>query len=266
MSYMYRWLTRASVHKACAVSLVVHVCALAALANWSLSRTADTVRIGAARGVVVFEATFSEPQPQPAIEATVAQDDVLILPDRAELARRQYVDTPADRVPLQELLTREALDRLAEAERDAVPVPAEIDKEKPRAAAIANAPPQAQLQLTRAPATREPVVDVKARRVSAPPTPQVESGIRTGPSFAGNRPPRYPELARRNGWQGQVLLRLTISESGAVIKVEVARTSGHAILDATAAAAVRTWRGTPATLDGRPVETVELLPVRFRLR
>ena len=62
------------------------------------------------------------------------------------------------------------------------------------------------------------------------------------------------------------MLRLFIDAAGAVTRVEVAQSSGHAILDAEAVATVRTWRGSPATLNGQPVETNELLPVRFQLR
>lgn len=112
------------------------------------------------------------------------------------------------------------------------------------------------------------------RAASAPPSsasvavaPQ-ELGIdpTIPPSFAGNRPPNYPALAQQRGWEGTVLLRLTIGANGSVTDVEIARSSGYDLLDAEAVAAVRTWRGTPARRGGRPVTTQELLPVWFRLR
>jgi protein TonB len=100
----------------------------------------------------------------------------------------------------------------------------------------------------------------------SPAAPRVERGVRTGPSFAGNAPPHYPEVARRNRWEGQVLLRLSISAEGRVTSITVARSSGYELLDAAAASAVRSWRAAPAMLDGEPVATEEVLPVRFRLR
>jgi len=50
-----------------------------------------------------------------------------------------------------------------------------------------------------------------------------------------------------------------------VTEVEIVRSSGHAILDAAAASAVRRWHGQPALSRGRPVATTRLLPVQFRL-
>jgi protein TonB len=86
------------------------------------------------------------------------------------------------------------------------------------------------------------------------------------PSFDGNRPPRYPELARQRGWEGTVLLRLYIAADGRVTEAKVEKTSGYPILDAAAVTTVRTWHGYPATRGGRPVATEELLPVRFAMR
>lgn len=88
---------------------------------------------------------------------------------------------------------------------------------------------------------------------------------RIRPRFISNRPPRYPEQARQRGWQGTVYLRLTLDEQGQVVRVEVDRSSGYPVLDAEAANAVRQWRAEPAQVNGRPVSSEELLPVRFEL-
>lgn len=86
------------------------------------------------------------------------------------------------------------------------------------------------------------------------------------PDFAGNPPPPYPTEAIRRRIEGSVMLRLHITSSGHVSSVEIAESSGHPILDNSAVKAVRAWRGQPARQNGRPVATVELLPVVFRLR
>ncbi len=88
---------------------------------------------------------------------------------------------------------------------------------------------------------------------------------RTSPDFLGNRPPAYPVEAIRKRLEGTVLLRLYIDAAGRVEQVEVAETSGHAILDQSAVKAVRSWRGRPAHRGNLRVATVELLPVHFRL-
>ncbi|MFO0912625.1 MAG: energy transducer TonB [Pirellulales bacterium] len=80
-----------------------------------------------------------------------------------------------------------------------------------------------------------------------------------------NVPPKYPAEAVRRKLQGTVTLRLVIDELGAVTQVEVARTSGHSLLDDAAVSAVRHWHAVPATHGGRHVSATELLPIRFRL-
>ena len=89
---------------------------------------------------------------------------------------------------------------------------------------------------------------------------------RTPARMHNNRPPRYPDIARQNLWEGTVLLKLSIDAQGRVTNVQVARSSGYAVLDAEAAAAVRIWRGEPAVVDGVAVPSEENLPVRFRLQ
>ena len=90
-------------------------------------------------------------------------------------------------------------------------------------------------------------------------------GFEEGATFAGNAPPQYPDQARNNGWTGTVLLRLWVDATGQVTKVNVERSSGYAVLDASAVNAVRHWKGNPARRDGRPIATEEILPVTFRL-
>ena len=80
-----------------------------------------------------------------------------------------------------------------------------------------------------------------------------------------NRPPAYPREAVRRQLEGVVLLELTIGVSGDVSRVEVLESSGQQVLDQAAIDAVASWKGKPAKRWGRPVESVERLPVRFRL-
>jgi len=92
-------------------------------------------------------------------------------------------------------------------------------------------------------------------------------GGRCGPPspMGDNHPPSYPEAARRAGAQGTVWLALELDEDGAVIAVRQTVSSGHAALDEAAAAAARSWRFEPATLDGVPTASCVSVPVRFGL-
>jgi protein TonB len=80
-----------------------------------------------------------------------------------------------------------------------------------------------------------------------------------------NRAPIYPEIARRRGEQGRVVLRVNISPEGAPLEVDVAATSGYPILDSAALAAVHQWRFIPATQTGVPVAAVAEIPIHFQL-
>jgi protein TonB len=97
------------------------------------------------------------------------------------------------------------------------------------------------------------------------------SGAGPGPVRVGGRieaprklrhvDPVYPELARRAGVTGIVILECVIDREGGVDRVAVLR--GHPLLDAAAVDAVRRWRYRPTLLNGVPVEVVMTVTVRF---
>lgn len=102
-------------------------------------------------------------------------------------------------------------------------------------------------------------------------TPQIDAGATAGPARIGLRyidapPPRYPGLARRRGWQGEVILRVQVGIDGRALSVEVEQGSGHALLDREAREHVlKTWRFEPARVDGRLVEAWGRVPILFAL-
>ncbi len=83
--------------------------------------------------------------------------------------------------------------------------------------------------------------------------------------MAADRPPVYPELARRRGEQGRVLLRVSVGADGTPLAVGIGQSSGHASLDNAALLAVRQWQFMPATQGGRPVPASAEVPVQFQL-
>ena len=77
--------------------------------------------------------------------------------------------------------------------------------------------------------------------------------------------PVYTEPARRARIQGFVILEATIDRTGRVTDVEVVKPLSFG-LDESAVQAVRQWRFTPATLQGRPVPVYFRLTVHFRVQ
>ncbi len=57
-----------------------------------------------------------------------------------------------------------------------------------------------------------------------------------------NEPPRYPLLALRNNWSGEVVLRFFINGSGQLDELAIVSSSGYALLDRAALSAAQNWR------------------------
>jgi len=79
-------------------------------------------------------------------------------------------------------------------------------------------------------------------------------------------PPAYPARARELGMEGEVVVRCLLDRDGTPGSVTLARSSGHALLDQAALAAVRLWAFEPGRRGGVPVPAVIQIPVRFALR
>jgi protein TonB len=68
------------------------------------------------------------------------------------------------------------------------------------------------------------------------------------------------------GTEGTVSLRALVAADGTVSSVDVAASSGSAVLDRAAAEAVRTWQFAPATRDGAAIEAYVVLRIRYVVR
>jgi protein TonB len=75
----------------------------------------------------------------------------------------------------------------------------------------------------------------------------------------------YPALARRRQYEGTVILEVLVGTDGRVMDLRVNRSSGHGILDRSAAKDVKQWRFMPARKGGRAVEMWVKVPVRYEL-
>lgn len=94
----------------------------------------------------------------------------------------------------------------------------------------------------------------------------LEGGREARPLASRNAPPRYPDFARRQGWQGVVLVRVVVRPDGKVKAASLFRGSGYSVLDQAALEAVRRWLFQPKISGGLAVESTIEVPVTFSLR
>jgi protein TonB len=76
--------------------------------------------------------------------------------------------------------------------------------------------------------------------------------------------PIYPALAKTAGFQGNVILRVTVHADGSAGSVQVVR-SPHRSLNDAAIQAVRKSTFSPASRNGVPEEGTIDVPIRFSL-
>jgi protein TonB len=98
-----------------------------------------------------------------------------------------------------------------------------------------------------------------------PPAPVPEKPAFGGIGYKNNPPPDYPTLAVRQGWQGTVLLRVRVLQTGAVESVEVVRSSGKKVLDDAAIHTVERWVFAPSMRGTTPVDGFATVPIEFKL-
>lgn len=197
------------------------------------------------------EVAQHEPPPPIRITPRIASREMVISPRHASMASKRFVHVDA---------------------AEAAPVrPAE---ELSQAQTPADNRSQRQNVRTPSTAAPPPPVRVKSNRPAEPrnkdtavPLPRQigSSGQKTPPDFSRNPPPTYPAIARQRGWQGVVWVRVVIDREGRVSHVKVVKSSGHPVLDAAAVSALRRWRARPARRFGKPVPSVEVQSIRFRL-
>jgi protein TonB len=84
-------------------------------------------------------------------------------------------------------------------------------------------------------------------------------------NYGTNPKPLYPSIARSRGWQGKVLLRVSVSAEGRSVSVTVQRGSGHDVLDESAVAAVEKWQFIPAKRGNTAVASSVIVPIIFTL-
>lgn len=109
-----------------------------------------------------------------------------------------------------------------------------------------------------------PLLPLNARA----PQPDLDEGVTADWTVSGlkNDPPRYPWVARAQGWEGTLIVRARVGPEGRVMEIAVRKGSGHAILDRAALETIRGWTFQPAKEQGRAKASWVEIPVSFRLQ
>lgn len=85
------------------------------------------------------------------------------------------------------------------------------------------------------------------------------------PLYRQNPKPAYPNLARRRGQEGTVILTVLVSKDGFANQVTLHTSSGYTLLDGSALKTVKTWQFLPGREKGKPMAMEVLVPVHFML-
>ena len=102
-------------------------------------------------------------------------------------------------------------------------------------------------------------VDQKAK------IPGAQTILEARPIYRINPPPSYPIIARKRGYQGNVVLEVLIDKRGKVLDLVIFSSSGHSILDKTAIASVKKWLFQPGMRGSDKIEMWVRVPIRFKL-
>ena len=93
-----------------------------------------------------------------------------------------------------------------------------------------------------------------------------ESEIEQPTPLYGDVPIDYPIQLWDQDMEGQTLLRVRVSDTGAVDSVEVVGSSGYEAFDSAAVAGARDLRFSPARRNGARIGVWATVPVRFSKR
>lgn len=77
---------------------------------------------------------------------------------------------------------------------------------------------------------------------------------------------KYPEIARKAGIEGRVIIQVLVSEKGKVIDTRIIKSLGHSGCDEAAVKAIRGVKWKPALQRDKPVKVWVAIPVIFRLK
>ncbi len=180
------------------------------------------------------------PPPTPIIpgRAVPVADPVQQIPEKAK--------TP-------ELLRPETQKRVMARQAATPPTPSPVAAKAPASPAAAS------------PAAAAPAKEIPQARPEVTPGPSLTI-VKARPLYDQNPKPPYPALARRRGWQGVVILAVTVLADGSPGQLAIHTSCGHDLLDKTALQTVKRWHFLPGTKNNIAVSMHVLVPVQFVLQ
>jgi protein TonB len=78
-------------------------------------------------------------------------------------------------------------------------------------------------------------------------------------------PPKYPRLAKRKGIEGTVTYEVWLDEKGKQVKLLLKDSSGAKVLDVAALKAIKKWKFSPHTINGKSIAHRIYIPISFKL-
>jgi TonB family protein len=85
------------------------------------------------------------------------------------------------------------------------------------------------------------------------------------PLYKENPAPGYPMQAKKNGYEGTVVLEVLVTKDGKAGKVSVFQSSRYSLLDEAAMSSVKKWRFEPGKRGDEKVDMPVKIPIRFKL-
>ena len=80
-----------------------------------------------------------------------------------------------------------------------------------------------------------------------------------------NPHPPYPQIARKKGFEGKLILEVLVNEDGSVKSTSIRESSGYEILDTVSKKTVEKWTFIPAKKMGQAVKDNIQVPIKFVL-
>lgn len=80
---------------------------------------------------------------------------------------------------------------------------------------------------------------------------------------ADNPPPEYPQDARADGIQGRVVAMAHVDEYGFVSRTRILSSDPPGVFDSAVVTALRSWKFSPATIRGEPIDQWVEIPFNF---
>ena len=184
-------------------------------------------------------------EPEPVMPEPVVIEPEPPMPPEEEIPPDEPVSMEAE-APVPEEVPPPSPEPRPELDPKSQPAPASKPARKPN-------PPSAKPRAAPAP----------SRAATAPPSGAMR--LCTPADYLRRTAIRYPDEARRSGWQGRVMLAVSLDADGRPTSVSVVVGSGQGVLDEAARRAVTGWRFRPERVGGNAVPSRVLVPVRFAL-